>query len=53
MELGEELLSSVLPPLTEVEKAEVERRSQELRRDPKLALSEDQFWSEVMRLEKA
>jgi len=53
VELGEALLSSVLPPLAEATKAEITRRSRELREDPQLALSEKEFWSEVDRLATA
>ena len=53
VELGETLLSSVLPPLTEAKKAEIAARSRELQENPELALSEEEFWSEVDRLATA
>ena len=53
VELGEALLSSVLPPLTEAAEAEIAKRSRELRENPQLALSEKEFWSEVDRLATA
>jgi putative addiction module component (TIGR02574 family) len=53
VELGEILVSSVLPPLTEAGKAEIARRSRELQENPHLALSEEEFWSEVDRLATA
>lgn len=53
VELGEALLSSVLPPLAEATNEEIARRSRELRENPQLALSEEEFWSEVDRLATA
>jgi len=53
VELGEALLSSVLPPLTEATKTEIARRSRELQENPQLALSEEEFWNEVNRLATA
>ena len=53
VELGEALLSSVLPPLTQAMKAGIARRSRELQENPQLALSEEEFWSEVDRLATA
>ncbi len=53
VELGEALLNSVLPPLTEATKAEIAMRSRELQDNPQLALSEEEFWCEVDRLATA
>ena len=53
VELGEALLRSVLPPLSDVAEAEIARRSRELQENPELALSEEEFWGEVSRLATA